>query len=265
MDATSLPCAAGTQCIDWVCAVEGVAGGPCRADAAAYTCNAGLACQNRTCRTEAAQGGFCAYDDRTPGTNCAAGLLCTRPGGAQPTCTPAAYRWTATAGATLIDACDGGFVVPFRASGGSAVQVPIPFAYAWFGGAVDGLLLGGLSAAPTLGGIPTEFASGLGQSAFRLGFGAGGTAVCVKTVGTAPNRRLVVEWLDPAAVGEALLEEGTLAIEFRYGPTAVGYGASGPYISARITEAGLYLNGTQHVSVLNARVLPGTSIRFVPR
>ena len=57
---------------------------------------------------------------------------------------------------------------------------------------------------------------------------------------------------------------GDFDVEFRYGPSAVGY-SSGPYLSARITEAGLYSADGQHVSVVNARVVEGTSIRFVPR
>lgn len=210
---------------------------------------------------------------------CDLNAQCGGGGTAENNCTTVRYSWAAMSGATILDACDGGVVLPTGSGAttyASAVPTPIPFPFALFGRAVDAVRP---SVAPFAvlmsmgqpnGFFPESAGAESGQPGLGFGVGSRSDAMCIRTFGTAPNRRFVVEWLGVHAseetrrtVVEAVLEEGTNAIEMRYGPTdrvlepsAFTYDYAGPWIS-----------GGPNEWVLPPRLIvtPPMTVRFTPR
>ena len=134
------------------------------------------------------------------------------------------YKW--------IDARDDGGRLEFPADA-SAMNITLPFPFTYFGALFDEVLVsshGYLSfgsrqiTSPTNTSIPNPAQPNGVAAALWDSFSPGsGQGVWVRTIGDAPNRRLVVSWIDVAhfnQIGAArfqvLLEEGTDRIIFQY-------------------------------------------------
>jgi hypothetical protein len=205
---------------------------------------------------------------------------------------PLAATWTASASApgyNLDDSLPPGFV---DISDGEALQtgggfnnarsapVQMPFAFQFYGRATDRLCVGrngaievGSSncAVPQSYFIPSGYLDAVIAplwSGFRVSEGT----LYTKTLGTPGQRRFVIEWKDfanewPYLAGftfQAVIEEGSNAIEFHYQSTGDGQGGSGDAGSGGVS--GLQASktsGTMYSQL--APVLPaGKTLRWTP-
>jgi hypothetical protein len=151
----------------------------------------------------------------------------------------------------FVDACDGGATL----SPSPSAELPLPFPFTLYG-ATSGVAQIGLAGVialgdkhPVMSGKNLELPSALapGSAIFPfwddLVYGTSGGAVCARTLGSAPNRQVVITWknLDFAAAKDAgshltfsaLLSEGSDTIDVVYedmtGPTARASGASATF------------------------------------
>jgi len=223
-------------------AASGASGGACRTTGT--PCDTGLACSSTTlrCRASVADGGAC--DALGATSACVAPSQC---GGG------VCRRWwveSALPAPAFVDACTIGTHVMLngtsRDDARSAAAVVIPWSFSFFGSpqtqfwpSTNGFIQfgatppsnggGGRGAIPDVGQGPMV---GLYWSDLVLRPAA--SDICVATVGTAPDRRSVVEWLDAYRYGSAdshltmelVLNERGGAIDLIYSRLEAPAGAS---------------------------------------
>jgi hypothetical protein len=189
------------------------------------------------------------------------------------------YTIAPLANAEFIDACATGTALEFWPREDSAAGRPatLPFPFRVFGADytsiwphVDGIAeLGGR--APQGSGRGPVVAPYWTSLALR---DAPASNVCVSTVGTAPNRRFVIEWRDAATTNadplaeshltfQAVLHEGTNTIDFLY-RELVGHPSDldkhdGRWAFIGVHD-GLHVRFARHRGI----VMPGAGLRLTP-
>jgi hypothetical protein len=191
----------------------------------------------------------------------------TRPPGSIDTYVP-----SSPAGLAWVSACDapGGAAI---LSSGLAVSVPLPFSFRYWGTTLPAgfsvnvsrygfMNLDGVTTSTATPSLPdTNLPNGVVAPAINSTWALRPPGICAAVLGTAPNRRWVVQWNNrtaPITGGgvsadhEVIFNEGSNAIDFVYGP--------GPNRSSQGLEN---LTGTE-AARWSLTIVDGTRIRFTP-
>jgi hypothetical protein len=242
--ATTDACVLGAHCVEgsagWTCAIDGTSGARCREPAASPSpCADGLACTGHwsltagRCRPARNEGDAC--DPTGAADACVEPAVCTAAG----RCRVIEYLEEPLLGAPFIDACAVGTALElphaFFRGALDRLEAPLelPFSFELGGRPTPRAWIGVNGHAALTPGDPPEGAFEAAMPFFTLDLRAGpGSAVCAATVGTAPNRQVVIEWRDvfhreyehvTSLTFEVVLHETTNVIDFRYAelvPTA---------------------------------------------
>lgn len=285
-------CAAGSSCLPAGvarrCFEDGAPDGRCRE--ASPRCDAGLACgADARCRAAVAAGGAC--DPRRVRDACAEPMACVRslaaPGAE---CALSAYVERPPGDEAFVDACAGGtrlFGERALSVTVESARVALPFALRAYGADVTEVQVwtsGAVSLGPephllplsgSFGNFPWDGASVPLVAAFwdflarRPGEASG---VCVRTIGSAPDRRFVVGWNDVFVVSReashltfaVVLHEGTGVIDVRYAELRSDY--SSAYVHNGSTAAlGIQGRAGFDATVHRGFLTAPTAIRYAPR
>jgi hypothetical protein len=295
-------CATGSHCLAGgsqdACVADGTISAVCRESGS--PCDANLACNGMPgdfgarCVPLVALGDACdpmGHDDR-----CAPPGECLGLQGHPPACTLAPYVESAIASPTFVDACASGTRVSLisgtgaspRDDGHSSGALSIPFAFTFFGqsetmiwpdtngyavfGSMPPLdLVGGPAAVPELsdGALVAPMFEDLILPA------SPGADICSTTIGSAPNRKFVIEWLHAYAYGanaptqmdltfEVIITESENTVDFIYDELQSG---SGDVTFGNGSEAAIEVqssNGSNYAAHMGS-VSIGQGIRFTPR
>lgn len=291
-------CAMGTTCITAgmtsTCLADGAAGGRCRATGAA--CDSGLACSGSQtsstsrCRMTVAMGGAC--DPMGVMNVCAAGTTCVTASGMS-TCQAPPYTEAPVASPMFVDACAMGTRV-MLAGGADAdlddnhamAAITIPWSFQFYGmgytaiwPSTNGFASFGATAPDDSysGRLPDADEGALVAPYYRdLVVRAMNSGICTATVGTAPNRRLVIEWQDVQALGrdathltfEVILNESGNTIDFLYqrlDPQGGDAGVDAEYVNGTRAAIGLQGPMASRPAVHMGTVSTTAGIRFSPR
>lgn len=291
-------CAVGSACLGTeampICVADGARDGHCRSTGAA--CDMGLACSGNPggfssyCVTAVDMGGAC--DLSREMNACALPLQCVPVMGSTTmgTCQQAPYAEAPLTGAdaTFIDACTTGSRLMLasttsRDDTASMAAITLPFAFRFFGTSY-------MSVWPTTNGMAAfsmTQPSGLGGPDAIPSTGSPRIApfwqdlvlrpspmsdLCTATVGTAPNRRVVIQWANAQAFSadntfldfEAVLNENG-SVDFIYRRLEAAMGSDPTRTSGANASIGLQdLNGTRYARHTGTITAP-SAIRFTPR
>ena len=294
---STAPCESGSTCLSAVCVANGAVGGRCRTTTPA--CATGLGCtgdpadSTTRCRTTVALGGAC---DATRATNvCVTGSVCLASVPSGPTtCQNPPYVESVLTAPTWIDACaTGGTRVVLATGGGrddnhAATAATLPFTFQFVRAPVTTVwaATNGYAQFTT---APSDSTGGVG-SIPDTGEGAivapfwddlvlrapvapsTDESLCLRTVGTAPNRQFAIEWFDvyrythnaTRLTFEVVLSETTNTVDFIYN-TLTGTGADAVFVDGSRATVGLQ-SAAGAVSLLHTgTVTTTTGIRFTPR
>jgi hypothetical protein len=289
-------CTAGTSCVPpvtnpfsltGVCLKDGTQGGLCRTTSPA--CDSGLACDpntafpfglNPVCVPVIPLGGMC--DPNLIQNLCADPNQCSTGG----TCVAPPFTEMPIQNPHFIDACATGTHVstttPNRDDGHSPAGLTIPFTFQYLGAAytliwpdTNGYAVFGPNPPLDISSPSMLAQEGPAIAPFwdDLVFPpAPGSDLCYLTVGTAPSRQFVIEWLDAfrySAVEthltfELVLEEGTNAIDMIYRTLASDTTQDAVYVDG--SQALIGLQGPNGVPSIrhSGTVSAGTGIRWTP-
>ncbi len=224
---------------------------------------------------------------------CVAGTTCQSVAGV-PQCQPSPYVESTAPASEYVDACAVGRAEVFSGLdvnlNRTALPLTLPFPFSYYGTART-VFWPGTGAwgvfAPTRPGtqvaslsdndvvssalVPFQVVADGGESVWLR---ASGSRICSATVGTAPNRRFVVEWNDftigrdyPAVhlTFEAVLHESTNAIDFLYRRLEPATGVGSAYTDGLLADVGLVGGAGQVATVHRGPVSTAEGIRFTPR
>ncbi len=272
------------------CVADGAMGGRCRATASSR-CDTGLACDDDrlspTCRTAVAEGERC---DPAGVTNvCVAPARCTTAMGMS-TCRTAPYVESRLTPPTFINACaTGGTRVSLagtsRDDAHATAALTIPFTFRFFGvdytqvwPSTNGYAVFGATAPQDRAGGRDRFPADEGPlvAAFWADLvlrAAPGSDLCVRTVGTAPDRQFVIEWLDAYHTTydtthltfELVLTETTNTVDVIYSRLDPTGDTIAEYVHGALATIGLQSDrGAQFVAHAGT-VATTAGLRFTPR
>ncbi len=276
-------------------------GAACDVTGAANICAAGSTCLAPTgsdaggavCVAPIAAGAACG--PTVPG-HCATGLTCVTTGSTS-TCQTGPFTESAIAAPTFLDACAMGRHETLVGSGDAgasrddnhtAAAVTIPFTFTYYGAAqtsfwpsINGYGVFGTTAPhDSLGGaLPLAsdtnvVAPFLTDLVLRA---APGSDICTATIGAAPNRQFVVEWLDVSAYAasathltfELVLHETANTVDFVYSRLDPGTGADAGVDPTRVdgSHATIGLSGGAGAAPIThtGNIATTAGIRFTPR
>ena len=287
--ATSSTCA-GTGAVAR-CVADGAMGGRCRAATASSRCDTGLACDDDrlspTCRTAVAEGERC---DPAGVTNvCVAPARCTTAMGMS-TCRTAPYVESRLMPPTFINACaTGGTRVSLagtsRDDAHAAAALTIPFTFRFFGvdytqvwPSTNGYAVFGATAPQDRAGGRDRFPADEGPlvAAFWADLvlrAAPGSDLCVRTVGTAPDRQFVIEWLDAYHTTydtthltfEVVLTETTNTVDVIYSRLDPTGDTIAEYVHGALATIGLQSDRGAQFLAHAGTVATTAGLRFTPR
>ena len=288
-------CAAASTCAGTGtaarCLADGVMGGRCRGASATSRCDAGLACDDDrlspTCRTVVVEGDRC--DPAGVANLCVAPARCTT-AMAVSTCRTAPYVESRLMPPTFVNACaSGGTRVSLagtaRDDTHAAAALTIPFTFRFFGDgytqvwpSTNGYVVFGATAPQDRAGGRDRFPADEGPlvAAFWADLvlrAAPGSDLCVRTLGVAPGRQFVIEWLDAYHTTydtthlnfEVVLTETTNTVDLIYNRLDPASDTIAEYVHGALATIGLQGDrGAQFVAH------PGTvattyGVRFTPR
>lgn len=286
-------CATGTSCTATstrtgapaTCVTDGALNGRCRTTAT--PCDASLGCNaSMRCVRTVPLGGAC--DPMRIRNVCVAPNQCVMMG-PMATCAAQDYAESTIATPTWTDACTGGgmrIAVTDRDDGHSTTAIPIGFPFSFYRMAqtqiwpdTNGWIK--FDTVPTndlyQGSLPNAIAgtmiAGLWEDLVLQPPPA--SDICVRSIGTAPNRQLVIEWLDAfifqhAAVHitfEVVLTETTNTIDMIYnrlepttGPDAMFTNGSVASVGLQLLTAPMMTRHVRHVGPISTM----TGIRYTP-
>lgn len=273
--------ALGGRCSAQYCDFTTCSFNPAPCDDGLSACNGDPTSPASRCRTRLADGAVC---DPTGATNaCIAPAACLTVGGAS-TCRRVRYEETALPSPTFIEACDGdGVRVAMTTTtpiGRATTPLTIPFPFTFYG-ARHTLLWPSQSGYARLGSLPPDGTIPLPTRAgdliapFMQPLSAADacSAVCARTVGTAPARRFAVEWF---AVGtsvssevrvtfELVLNESDGSIDFLYQRLEPATGAAAVYADGTRASIGVQSYNGLLSQVHAGTVSTATGVRLTPR
>jgi hypothetical protein len=249
----------------------------CTAGVCTIPCPTGQTACSGVCRnllTDASNCGACAQ-------LCAAGQVCT--GGVCTSPPPGRYtQGTPPATVTFIDACaQAGMRRDLASLDDSAVLVPLPFAFTFWGASIaassqvniatNGFLnLGATTTIASLSGsIPSTVTPNNVVAPQWGDLVTGANGVCSVTLGAAPNRRWVVHWSNASNYPrggtavlnfEVILNEGSNTIDFLYS-TMTGAGTRA--VGLENATGALAIGGCAGVAT-SCVIAANTRVRFTP-
>jgi hypothetical protein len=239
--------------------------------AGACACAAGLTVCGTDCANLQSNRNHCG----ACGNACAAGRVCIAG-----TCAPGYSRERIANASTFVDACSapGAMTyVPNADDSSARVMAPFPMRY-WGTEILTGAMINITSngwlgmdgaASASLGGtIPSTSTPNSVVAVFWADLATDDPGVCVATVGTAPNRRWVVEWRETTLLGgtdtftaEAVFNEGSNVIELIYRNFAITssatVGIEGPGGTAGVS-------GCPDETVFRCAPTANSTVRFTP-
>jgi hypothetical protein len=290
----------GSECVPSggrdLCVAAGARDGRCRPTGMA--CDTGLACNGAPttttsrCRTAVAVDGLC--DLLGIANACTPPGRCLGPMGSA-TCRAVSYRVESIVGATFVDACAMGRRLALlpgpggaerRSSNRTTEPVAVPFEFSVFGERLSSLW-------PTTSGYatfampPDSPSTSVYISSVSPGYerllapfsgdlalrGSPTGDLCAATIGTAPSRRLVVEWLGAYRSSfstenytfELVLNEGTQVIEFVYQSIAISPMVPvGDRADLFNDTIGIRTGGATFARWMGGVLMPVAGIRFTP-
>ncbi len=286
-------CAAASTCAGTGtaarCVADGAMGGRCRT--ATSRCDAGLACDDDrlapTCRTAVAEGERC---DPAGVTNiCVSPARCTT-AMAVSTCRTAPYIESRLMPPTFVNACaSGGTRIALagtsRDDTHATAPLTIPFTFRFFGvdytrvwPSTNGYAVFGATAPQDRPGGRDRFPADEGPlvAAFWADLvlrAAPGSDLCVRTVGAAPDRQFVIEWLDAYHTTydsthltfEVVLTETTNTVDVIYNRLDPAGDTTAEYVRGALATIGLQSDrGAQFVAHAGT-VATTAGLRFTPR
>ena len=288
-------CATGSTCAGTGaaarCVADGAMGGRCRAATAPSRCDTGLACDDDrlspTCRTAVAEGATC--DPSGVSNICVAPARCTTAMGAS-TCRTSPYIESRLTAPTFVNACaTGGTRITLsgasRDDAHASAPVTIPFTFRFFGVdytqvgvSTNGYAVFGATAPRDLAGGAGRFPSDEGP--LVAGFWADlvlratpGSDLCVRTVGAAPNRQLVIEWLDAYHTTydtthltfEVVLTETSNTVDVIYNRLDPTGDTIAEYVHGALATIGLQSDHGAQFAAHSGTVAAASGLRFTPR